>query len=210
MDLSVIIPAYNEEKYLEKTLQAIPIGTEIIVICNGCTDKTEEIAKRYANKVIVLKEKGVSHARNEGAKAASYEKLVFLDADIRVDERVLQNIFESSFRIGTCHVKADSSYLFDRLAMLYKSQTHRFGYCTGLLFIDKLVFEKIGGFDESLSAGEDGQLLRAAKKENRYGVVKGYVYNNMRRYRKKGYLAICFYWIKQYIFPSQKEYESVR
>ena len=209
MDVSVIIPAYNEEKYLERTLQALH-DVEVIVVCNGCTDKTEEIAKKYATKIIVLKEKGVSHARNEGVKAASHERLVFLDADIRVDETVLKNIFESSFRIGTCHVKADSSYLFDRLAMLYKSQTHRFGYCTGLLFIDKMVFEKIGGFDESLSAGEDGQLLRAAKKENRYGVVKGYVYNNMRRYRKKGYLAICFYWIKQYIFPSQKEYESVR
>ena len=209
MDISVIIPAYNEEKYLERTLQALH-DVEIIVVCNGCTDRTEEIAKRYAHKVIVLKEKGVSHARNEGAKATSYERLIFLDADIRVDESVLQNIAQSPFALGTCHVKADSPYFFDTLAMLYKSHTHRFGYCTGLLFIDKNTFLKMGGFDENISAGEDGQLIRKAKKENSYGVVEGYVYNNMRRYRQKGYFAICFYWIKQYIFPSKKEYESVR
>src|SRR3989344_4304719 len=65
MKVTVIIPAYNEEKYIERTLQAIS-GAEIVVVCNGCTDKTEDIARKYADSVIVLKEKGVSRARNAG------------------------------------------------------------------------------------------------------------------------------------------------
>lgn len=142
MDISVIIPAYNEEKYLERTLKVIK-DVETIVVCNGCTDKTEEIARKYATKVVVLKEKGVSHARNMGVQAATHSKLVFLDADILVDTKVLGNIATSNFAIGTCHVKADSPYFFDNVAMNIKSQAHRFGYCTGLIFIDKKLFEKI-------------------------------------------------------------------
>ena len=58
--ISVIIPAYNEEKYIEKTLKSIKKQNfkhyETIVVCNGCTDNTKDIAKRYADKVLVIKE----------------------------------------------------------------------------------------------------------------------------------------------------------
>jgi len=209
MDLSVIIPAYNEESYLERTLQALPT-IEVIVVCNGCTDKTEEIARKYTSNVLVLKEKGVSRARNAGAHVASNRRLVFLDADIRVDKDLLQKIRESSYTVGTCKALADSSFLLDNILMHLKSELHRFGYCTGLLFIDKNIFEKAGKFEEHLSKKEDGRLLRRARKYGHFGVVNGYVFNNMRRYRKKGYLRICLYWIREYLFPTKTEYESVR
>ncbi|MBI5797731.1 glycosyltransferase [Candidatus Woesearchaeota archaeon] len=209
MAVSVIIPAYNEEKYIERTLQALH-DVEVIVVCNGCTDKTAELAGKYTDKVLVLEIKGVSHARNTGAGFASHHKLVFLDADILVDEKVLKNIAETKYSIGTCAVKADSPFLFDKSMMWLKSKFHRFGYCTGLLFCDKDLFDAIGRFEEYISAGEDGKLLREGKKRGSFGIVEGYVYNNMRRYRKMGYLSICWYWIKHRIVPSQKEYESVR
>lgn len=209
MKVSVIIPAYNEEKYIEKTLQALH-DVEVIVVCNGCTDKTAEIAGKYTDKVLVLELKGVSHARNTGATFASHVRMVFLDADILVDGEVLKNIAETKYSIGSCLVKADSPFLFDKILMKAKSFTHRFGYCTGLLFCDKDLFEKIGGYDEYISAGEDGKFLREAKEKGNFGVVQGYVYNNMRRYRKIGYLRICWYWIMYRILPSNKEYESIR
>ncbi len=209
MKISLIIPAYNEEKYIERTLKAIH-GVEVIVVCNGCTDKTEDIAKKYASKVIVLKEKGVSHARNEGAKAASHQRFVFLDADILPEKNLFEKIDTSVYTVGTCKAKADSDSLFDGIMMWMKTELHRFGYCTGLLFIDKDLFLKVGGFEEHLDKKEDGRLLRRAQALGTFGVVEGYVYNNMRRYRTKGYLRICLYWIREYIFPSKKEYESVR
>lgn len=209
MDLSIIIPAYNEEKYIEKTLQAIK-GAEVIVVCNGCTDKTEEIARRYANKVIVLEKKGVSYARNHGAKAALHSRLVFLDADIVVDENVLEKVSQSPYTIGTCLVRADSSSFLDKVMMKVKSQIHRFGFCTGLIFCDRNIFEKAGGFEETLTKKEDGRFLRRAKKIGNYGVVQGYVINNLRRFRARGYISEMWYWMKEYILPSKKEYESVR
>lgn len=209
MDVSVIIPAYNEEKYIERTLKAIQ-NAEIIVVCNGCTDKTEDIAKKYADKVIVLQEKGVSRARNAGAKVASHSRLAFMDADILPEKDLFEKIAASSYTVGTCKAKADSSQWIDRFLMWGKSHFHRFGTCTGLLFIDKDLFLKAGGFEEHLSKKEDGRLLRRARKLGRFGIVDAYIYNNMRRYRHKGYLAIGLYWIKEYLFPSKKEYESVR
>src|SRR3989338_1951599 len=131
MKVTVIIPAYNEEKYIERTLQAIS-DAEIVVVCNGCTDKTEDIARKYADTVIVLKEKGVSRARNAGAKEACSERLVFMDADILPEKDLFEKIGESRYTVGTCKVKADSSYLFDRVMMFIKSNIHYLGYCTGL------------------------------------------------------------------------------
>ncbi len=209
MHISVIIPAYNEEKYIERTLKAIH-GVEIIVVCNGCTDRTEEIARRYTDKVIVLEEKGVSRARNAGTKIASHSRFVFMDADIVPEKDVFEKIAASRYTVGTCHVKAGSSSILDRMLMWVKSQFHRFGYCTGLIFINKNIFLKAGGFEENLSTKEDGRLLRRAKKLGHFGIVHSFVLNNMRRYRKNGYIRICLYWIREYIFPSKKEYESVR
>jgi glycosyltransferase involved in cell wall biosynthesis len=209
MDVSIIIPAYNEEKYIEKTLKAIKKG-EIIVVCNGCNDKTPEIAKKYTNKVIILKEKGVSKARNKGAEVASHNRLVFLDADILVDEKVLDKIAKSKYTIGTCKVKPDTKNWFDKIAMFFKSYSHYFGTCTGLIFCDKVVFNRGGGFDEHLTKKEDSTFFRRAMKKGKFGIINAYVYNNMRRFRKLGYIAVCWYWIKEYIFPTDKEYRSIR
>ena len=55
--------------------------------------------------------------------------------------------------------------------MRIKSLFHRFGYCTGLIFIDKDLFENVGGFVENLSAGEDGTLLRAGKQKGSFGIL---------------------------------------
>ena len=133
-----------------------------------------------------------------------------MDADILPEKDLFEKISESTYSIGTCSVKADSSQFLDRLLMFVKSHFHRFGFCTGLLFIDKELFQKVGGFEEDLDTKEDGRLLRRAKKLGKFGIVNGYVLNHMRRYRKKGYLFLWFYWAKEYIFPRKREYESVR
>ena len=100
MDLSIIVPAHNEEKYIAKCLENIPKEFETIVVCNGCTDKTEEIAKKYTDKVFTLKKMGVARARNFGSKQASNNRLIFIDADIQVNEKILRKIKNSKYTIG--------------------------------------------------------------------------------------------------------------
>lgn len=206
---SIIIPAHNEEQYLPRTLEALGDKHEIIVVCNGCTDKTFDVASRYPCKVFNLEEKGVSKARNFGAKHAVNDRLIFLDADILVGKDALEKIENSNFKIGVTKAKADCKGIFPNFLMLLKTQAHRLGYSTGLIFSTKERFEAAGGFDESLELGEDGKFLRAAKKLGGFGMVDAYVYNSMRRFEKIGYAKTILFWIKHH-FLKQKKYEVIR
>ncbi len=94
--LSIIIPAHNEEKYIGACLQSIKnqkfLDYEIIVVCDSCTDKTNQIAQKYTKKVYEIKKKNVSCARNIGARKATGNILVFLDADSVIVPNLLVEI----------------------------------------------------------------------------------------------------------------------
>lgn len=96
--ISVIIPAYNEERYIKKCLQSLRNqflkDFEIIVVDDGSTDLTYSSASEFGVKVIRLPHKGSGNARNFGAKVASGKILVFLDADMYVDKYYLKNIIK--------------------------------------------------------------------------------------------------------------------
>lgn len=214
MKLSVIIPAHNEEGYIGRTLENLPGNVEAIVVCNGCTDSTFKVANAFSKgksiKIFNLPEKGVSRARNHGARMASGGKLVFMDADIVAGEGLLKSIAESDYEIGTCLVKPDVDKLIPKSLMMLKNLSHQFGTCSGVIFCTKEMFDKAGGFDESLELGEDGKFLRAARKIGRYGVVKEYAVNSMRRLEKKGYAYICWFWVRHFFSPKTKKYEAIR
>ena len=85
--ISVVIPTYNEEKNIERCLRALEEQTipredfEIIVVDGRSTDRTVEIARRYADKVIQQVSEGVGGARNDGVKVARGDIIVTTDAD---------------------------------------------------------------------------------------------------------------------------------
>lgn len=85
MKLSVVIPVYNEEKYIKSCLESLNNQTEkpdeVIVVDNNCTDKTVEIAKKYKVKVVKEKKQGMIQARNRGFNSVSYEIIARCDAD---------------------------------------------------------------------------------------------------------------------------------
>lgn len=86
MDISIIIPAYNEEKYIEEVLEVvtdIPGLFEVIVVSDGSTDGTVQVAQRYPVKVIELPiNLGKGGAMMAGAREAKGKYLFFLDADL--------------------------------------------------------------------------------------------------------------------------------
>lgn len=92
-EISVIIPAYNEENTIKQVIDVIKkskIKSEIIVVNNCCTDNTETIAKNEGATVVFCKDKGKGYAMEAGVKAASNEIVVFLDADITdYDENII-------------------------------------------------------------------------------------------------------------------------
>ena len=93
---SIVIPVHNVEKYLKRTLDSVFNQTyqdfEVIVVNDGCTDKSMEIAKKYKAKIIDHKQVGVSEARNIGEKEAKGEYLLFLDSDDYWDKELLEKI----------------------------------------------------------------------------------------------------------------------
>lgn len=99
MKVSVIIPAFNEEKYIEKCLISIfdqeEKPDEIIVIDNNSTDKTSEIAKRYEVKVIKEIIQGITPTRNRGFNEAKHEIIARTDADTWVRKDWIKRIKEN-------------------------------------------------------------------------------------------------------------------
>jgi glycosyltransferase involved in cell wall biosynthesis len=92
-EMSVVIPAFNEEKNIRKTLdslvkQKLSVPFEIIVVNNNSTDKTAEVVRSYGNKVILVNEKrqGIGHSRQKGFEIARAKIIASTDADSVMDK----------------------------------------------------------------------------------------------------------------------------
>ncbi|NNE90873.1 MAG: glycosyltransferase [Verrucomicrobiales bacterium] len=186
--VSIIIPAFNEEKILGETLDSIfdsanrcDADCELIVVDHASTDGTTDIAKSKGARVTEEQSQGnISRVRNTGAKAATGEILVFVDADVSWPPEVLPRIFEE-MKSGNCRGGAlDTDYRSKRfLNRTYVRFWRVFGRLFGMAqgatqFCDAETFRALGGYDEAVFMGEDVEffwrLCRAAKKSG--GSVK--------------------------------------
>lgn len=100
LDLSIIIPAYNVEQYIEECVESVLQqdldNYEIIIVNDGSTDKTNEILEKYKNitniKIINQENKGLSGARNIGLKNCIGKYILFLDSDDFVEKNSIKKI----------------------------------------------------------------------------------------------------------------------
>ena len=225
--ISVIIPAHNEEKYLRKTLDSLRqqnfLDYETIIVCNGCTDQTEKIAQEYNNqktKIISLTEANVSMARNKGAEIAFGRTLVFLDADTILENNSLQTIlneFKENHSVATTKTQPDISKFKYKLATGVKNfynQTNIYKGCSGVLICRKDDFHSVGGYP-LFKVKEHRKLIIALKKTGKYKVIKTNAITSMRRFEQWGLAKSSFFWLKQftknYVSDLKKEkYEIVR
>src|SRR6267378_4999665 len=104
---SVVIPAHNEEKVLARCLDTLladaePGEVEIVVVANGCTDSTVEIARSYGNRVDVIEiaEASKHAALNAGDGAAAVFPRVYLDADITICAEAIRSVVDDMDRTG--------------------------------------------------------------------------------------------------------------
>ncbi len=225
---SVIIPAHNEENYLRQTLHSLKNQThqdfEVIVVTNGCTDKTEEIVKKRANeriKHLSLPQPNVSRARNYGAGKAEGEVLLFLDADTALEEYSLQKIkagFLKEHAVATTQVKPDSPELKYQLAMWFKNfyhRTHLYEGCSGALVCRREDFEKVNGYDPNLGVKEHRKLILNLRKLGKFSCIDTKVTTSMRRFKRWGLSKDVLFWAKQWVKEKTGtlegvEYEKVR
>lgn len=239
--ISVIIPALNEEKLIQQTLsQFTPevkerFGIEVIVSDGGSTDNTLFISTKLSDKVVENTSgirQTISQGRNEGVKAADGELLFLFNADTKIVDiykffEVTTKAFnDASVLAATCPVKVfpEEEKLSDRLFHgcynCYVRLLNFIGMGMGrgeCHLIRESIFLESGGYNESLTAGEDYDLFKRIKK---YGKIKFFnqllVYESPRRYRKYGYRKVFWEWTKNsfsVFFRNRsisKEWEAVR
>jgi glycosyltransferase involved in cell wall biosynthesis len=183
MRLSVIIPAYNEEKLLPETLRRINTAleplkgeSELIVVDNESTDGTREIAESFGAAVLTESVKNIGAIRNTGARSAQGEVLVFFDADTFVPENLLTGIDEKMQDPKCFGGAVDVDYgKFERRWLRFMKTAWKFwGPIFNMKqgaaqFCRKEIFEAISGYDESIYLGEDidiyWRLTKYAKKK---------------------------------------------
>ncbi len=215
--ISIILPAHNEVDYIEETLNSIKAQDfkdyETIVVCDGCTDNTLEKVKKSADKIVVLKtRKGPATAKNEGAKMANGDFLVFLDADTKITNGLLKSIYKDKdkYTIGTTRIRPSNNKLKHKIMMTLKNYLIcPLGVSNGIIFCTKENFEKYNGFPD-VNKREDGFFVRELKKEGKFYISDKYVISSTRRFDKKGYIGVLFYWIKEIIKKRDEPYEIVR
>ena len=178
-DFAVIIPAYNEEDYLAATLVAtraamaeMPETGELIVVDNNSTDGTAEVAKQNgADRVVFEPHNQIARARNAGAATTEAAWLVFIDADTQVPAAVLRQAL-TDLQGGTvvgggAEVEVDQpvGMMVGWLVRLWNQVSKRFHYAAGSFFYCRRDgFDAVGGFDESVYAGEEVWLAKRLKK----------------------------------------------
>ena len=190
MKFSIVIPAHNEERFIggciasvERAAQRVEHGVEVIVVANRCNDATESVAQARGAIVIRDENRCLAKTRNTGARHATGDILVTIDADSRMTENMLGEIagaLESGRYIGGgVPVRPDrwsagiaASYGFLRVALLLT------GLSGGLYWCYRRDFEAIGGFNEALLVAED---LDFAKRLREHGRAQGKRLTTLRR-----------------------------
>lgn len=180
--ISVVVAAYNEEKFLPKCLSAIfsqdfpKDEFEVIVVDNNSTDKTAEIAKKFGARVIKEKRQGNTFAISAGMNAATGDLIAMTDADTIVSNEWLKNIAQifSDKDIVAATGTGDigtSSKKFNELSELTYEAFLRLNFMLGKphvtgfnLIVRRDAFEKVGGIDETFTMSPDVDLgLRLGK-----------------------------------------------
>jgi len=225
LKFSIVIPAHNEERYLEDTLSHLaalsyPVGNyETIVVENGSNDRTLEVARKFENDhVLILQSgKGVSKAKNVGIDHLSpaSDWVIFLDADTILEKDFLNelNAFLSrpnSFTVGTVTLRPSPETLKAKIWFKIYDLGH---WLTSTSYSIKMVKRSLFlpaqadpplRFDENLVTAEDLHMIQQARAHGKFFFLRTKsVLTSTRRFEKLGWWYILFYWTFVAILPEK-------
>jgi len=213
--LSIIIPTLNEENYLPLLLESIKkqcfFDYEIIVADGGSKDKTIEIAQKHGCRIAPggLPAKG----RNNGAKIAKGNLLFFCDADVILPDNFFNNALTefkerkldlTSFCLMPVPYSKKAVFLLNIFYNYWIILLEKFlARASIVILIKEELFNKIGGFDESIKLGEDHYLAKCAQKIKgvKWGILRSTkIFVSDRRFRSDGWLKV---WSKYFLCEVQ-------
>ena len=193
--ISVVIPAYNEERYLRATLESclsLRPCPEIVVADGGSTDATRRIAESLGARAIQCPQRGRAFQMNEGARAASGDVLLFLHADTTLDSRCWEALHSALRDAAVCfggfrRCFAPPSLLLtigSWLAIL-RGRIWKIFLGDQAIFVRRDAFERIGGYSPILLF-EDIDLCRRLRRVGRGKLLSARVTTSRRRFQAEG------------------------
>jgi glycosyltransferase involved in cell wall biosynthesis len=182
IDYSFIIPAFNEEAYLPKTLLRLKhamkamgaLNGEIVVADNNSTDRTAAIAKEFGARVVFEEHRQIARARNAGAKKALGRYLIFIDSDTIISpvllKETLTTLESGKYCGGGTIPEFDEDPPFPANIAIrfwaFLSRTFKWA-CGAYVFCTHEAFAETGGFDERYYASEEIHFSRAMRRWGR-------------------------------------------
>jgi len=216
--ISFVIPTLNEEKAIEKTLRCVSAysGEKEIIVSDGASkDRTVELARNYADRVIVYegeKRQNIAGGRNAGAAVASGDFLVFIDSDTIIPDinsffaKVL-SVFQKDPALSAMtvfyRVYPEDETWADRI--IFKSLGLLFYFYNNILGIGgsggefQMIrtedFKRAGGFNENLAASEDMDLFWRLAKLGKTRLERSlFIYHSGRRAHEVGWPKLLYQW----------------
>jgi glycosyltransferase involved in cell wall biosynthesis len=184
IDISVIIPAYNEELYIGRCLKSLfnqdYVGKyEVVVVNNASSDATGEVAEKEGARVVFEPNKGIANALIRGVAEAKGNILLFTDADTELPPNwilTMASKFEEDpelAAIGGPYDFYDAKKAINLIARrvvapAFKMMSDKFMPCSNMA-IRRDMYEKTGGFDPKINWGQDMDISR---KLSKYGKVR--------------------------------------
>lgn len=220
--ISVIVPAYNEEKYIGATLDSLAVAagrlksstgadTEFIVVDNASTDRTEAVAREKGARVVFEPHRQIAAARNRGAKEAQGKIIVTCDADNRVSENLLERIHqvmsEGALAGGVKILPERRAWTTDMMFGTFDFFARLSGLGFGVIFTDRDTFWRVGGYPSDVYVGEDAWFVWNLKKEALRRKKKfvrledAYIVTSLRKIDEFGFLQQMFTYLKFLLFP---------
>jgi glycosyltransferase involved in cell wall biosynthesis len=220
-DYSVILPVYREEKILEAILSKYSpelqrkYNFELIVSDGGSNDKSVEIAGNHTSKIAVHTEarrQTIAEGRNRGAELAEGDVFIFINSDTYPadPETFFQSVqkfdIEQKDTIAlSCRVRGfpEEEDCWDRIfysihnPLLHLGNLLNWGFGRGeCQVVRREAFEKVGGYNKFIRAGEDFDLYRRLVKIGKIRYSRDiFVYESTRRFKKYGYVKVLSWWI---------------
>ncbi len=195
MKISIVVPAYNEEKLLAASLRSMKASakafqargweTELIVCDNNSTDRTAEVARAEGARVVFEPINQIARARNCGAHAATGEWLLFIDADSQPSPELFADVADAiesgKYIAGGATVRLDGWFPGMWLFVTLWNVTSRIKkWCAGsFIFCEAAAFCAIDGFSKELFVSEE---LDLSQRLNAFGKTRGKRMTILRRH----------------------------
>jgi len=220
--VSVIVPTWNEAKYLPALLDSLQnqtrLSLEILIADSESTDGTQELAEARGALLVPGGRRGAGEGRNRGARAARGDIFLFVDADCITPPDLLDAIvaaFDESGVIGgaTGFMPARGNLIERTLfslangyqrAMTLWGFPHNAGYC---FFFRRDAFLALGGRREDMPLNETHDLALRSRSLGRFIILPQTVQTSMRRFRTYGYVRTI---LKEYIASTILYYATGR